>query len=164
LYNRPPAQIFIGDSGSTLLGAALAFLALDWVRSDSAVSDSPEHSIVIPLLFVGLPLADGLAAVIRRLRARKSPFSGDRRHFYDLLIRRGWSVWQILVLSGISTIVLVMVSVAATWGHVGSWLPLLACLGLFGFVGLHLGSFETETHAAGNSIRSAHLEQSLNEE
>jgi UDP-GlcNAc:undecaprenyl-phosphate GlcNAc-1-phosphate transferase len=164
LYNRPPAQIFIGDSGSTLLGAALAFLALDWVRSDSAVSGSPERSIVIPLLFVGLPLADGVAAVIRRLRARRSPFSGDRRHFYDLLIRRGWSVPQILIVSGVSTIVLAMFSIAAMWGQVGSWLPLLACLGLFGFVGLHLGSFETETHAVGNSVGSAHLEQSLNEE
>jgi UDP-GlcNAc:undecaprenyl-phosphate/decaprenyl-phosphate GlcNAc-1-phosphate transferase len=164
LYNRPPAQIFIGDSGSTLLGAALAFLALDWVRSDSPISDSPGRSIVIPLMFVGLPLADGLAAVIRRLRARKSAFSGDRRHFYDLLIRRGWGVPQILVLSGISTTILVMFSVAAMRGHEGSWLPLLGCLGLFGFIGHHLGSFEIETHAVGNSIGPVNLEQSLNEE
>lgn len=167
LYNRPPAQIFIGDSGSTLLGAALAFLALDWMRSDSPISpisDSPERSIVIPLMFLGLPLADGLAAVIRRLRAKKSPFSGDRRHFYDLLIRRGWTVRQILVLSGISTMILVMFSVAAMHGYVGSWLAVLVCLGLFVIVGLQLGSFETETLAVGNSIGSAHLEQSLNEE
>lgn len=159
LYNCPPARIFIGDSGSTLLGAALGFLSLEWVRSDS-----PDHSIVIPLLFVGLPLADGLAAVIRRLRARKSPFSGDRRHFYDLLIRRGWSVPQILAVSGVSTMVLVMFSVAATHGHIGSWLPLLVCLGLFGFVGVHLGSFETETAEVNRSIGSAHLEQRPNEE
>jgi UDP-GlcNAc:undecaprenyl-phosphate/decaprenyl-phosphate GlcNAc-1-phosphate transferase len=159
LYNRPPAQIFIGDSGSTLLGAALAFLALDWARTDRAT-----HSIVVPLLFVGLPLADAFAAVIRRLRVRKSPFYGDRRHFYDLLLRRGWSVPQILALSAVTTMILVLFSLTFERDHVGFWLPLFGCLGLCAFLGFYLGSFDSERPAVSNSIGSAHLKQRLNEE
>jgi|HubBroStandDraft_1064217.scaffolds.fasta_scaffold06682_4 UDP-GlcNAc:undecaprenyl-phosphate GlcNAc-1-phosphate transferase len=159
LYNRPPAQIFIGDSGSTLLGAALAFLVLDGARTDSAA-----HSAVVPLLFVALPLADAFAAVIRRLRARQSPFGGDRRHFYDLLLRRGWSVGQILWASGITTLAFVMISLAAAHDHIGVWLPLFGCAGLCGFFGVQLGSFEPESPAAGKPISATHLKQSLNEE
>lgn len=163
LYNRPPAQMFIGDSGSTLLGASLAFLALDWVRTDA-----PAHSSVVPMLFVGLPLADALAAVIRRLRGKKSPFVGDRRHFYDLLLRRGWSVQKILCVAGFTTVVLVMLSLTAARDHAGSWLPLFGCVGLCGFLGMHLGSFDSEAPVVSKSIPSAQLEaqlkQSLNEE
>jgi UDP-GlcNAc:undecaprenyl-phosphate GlcNAc-1-phosphate transferase len=160
LYNRPPAQMFIGDSGSTLLGASLAFLALDWVRTDA-----PAHSSVVPLLFLGLPLADAFAAVVRRLRGKKSPFAGDRRHFYDLLLRRGWSVPKILSVSAFATVLLVALSLAAERGHIGSWLPLWGCVGLCGFLGLQLGSFESETPAAvGKSVPAAQLEQSLSEE
>jgi UDP-GlcNAc:undecaprenyl-phosphate GlcNAc-1-phosphate transferase len=159
LYNRPPAQIFIGDSGSTLLGASLAFLALDWVRTDAST-----HSSVIPLLFVGLPLADASAAVIRRLRGKKSPFAGDRRHFYDLLLRRGWNVQEILCVSALATAVLVILALTAQGGHIGSWLPLCGCVGLCGFLGLQLGSFDSEISAVSTSIPSAQLEESLNEE
>jgi UDP-GlcNAc:undecaprenyl-phosphate GlcNAc-1-phosphate transferase len=159
LYNRPPAQIFIGDSGSTLLGASLAFLALDWVRIDP-----PTHSSVIPFLFVGLPVADGFAAVIRRMRRRKSPFAGDRRHFYDLLLRRGWCVPEVLGVSAVTTVLLVLLSLAVARGHMGSWLPLCVCVGLCSFLGLQLGSFDSETSTVDKSIPPTQLDQSLNEE
>jgi UDP-GlcNAc:undecaprenyl-phosphate GlcNAc-1-phosphate transferase len=158
LFNRPPAQMFIGDCGSTLLGASLAFLSLDWVRTDASA-----HSSVVPLLFLGLPLVDALAAVVRRLRGRTSPFAGDRRHFYDLLLRRGWSVPKILILSACATATLTILSLAAERGHVSVWIPLCGCAGLCGFLGLQLGSFDSET-AVSAPIPAAQLEQSLNQE
>jgi UDP-GlcNAc:undecaprenyl-phosphate GlcNAc-1-phosphate transferase len=154
LYNRPPAQIFIGDSGSTLLGASLAFLALEWVRIDS-----PTHTSAVPLLFVGLPLADGFAAVVRRVRGKKSPFLGDRRHFYDLLLRRGWSVAEILGVSAVTTILLVMLSLTAALNHIGWWLPVCVCAGAWGFLGLQLGSFDPEAPAVGEPVPPTQLEQ-----
>lgn len=158
LFNRPPAQMFIGDSGSTLLGASLAFLALDWVRTDATA-----HSSVVPFLFLGLPLADATAAVVRRLRGRTSPFAGDRRHFYDLLLRRGWSVRKILSVSGFATVLLVMLSLAEERGHVSAWIPLCGCAGLCGFLGLQLGSFDSETATVSAPIPAAQLEQTLNQ-
>jgi UDP-GlcNAc:undecaprenyl-phosphate GlcNAc-1-phosphate transferase len=160
LFNRPPAQMFIGDSGSTLLGASLAFLALDWVRIDA-----PTHSSAVPLLFLGIPLADAFAAVIRRLRGRKSPFAGDRRHFYDLLLRRGWSVPKILRVSGFTTVALVMLALTAAHDQLAWWLPLCGCVGLYGFLGMQLGSFdsgteESKTPGVRKTISSTQLEAS----
>jgi len=85
VYNRPPARVYLGDAGAYYLGAALAALvALAWapgVRSPVSVAS---------LGLVALPVAEVAFAVVRRLRARESITSGDRRHPYDLVVARGW--------------------------------------------------------------------------
>lgn len=87
LFNFPPAKIFMGDSGSTVLGFVLAVLALNFYRVKSA-----NHvSMLVPLLFAGVPLLDAAFAVVRRLARGISPFAGDREHSYDLLLKCGWS-------------------------------------------------------------------------
>ncbi len=158
IHNYPPARIFLGDSGSTLLGAVFAFLCLDWVHAEPAT-----HSIVIPLIFVLLPIADACAAVIRRVRGRQSPFNGDRRHFYDLLLRRGWTVPQILTASAIATLVFISVALAAAGERIDYRIAFLGCLGVCGFIGLLLGSFDPEPTATQTSAAAPQLEQSLNE-
>jgi UDP-GlcNAc:undecaprenyl-phosphate/decaprenyl-phosphate GlcNAc-1-phosphate transferase len=84
VFNFPPASIFMGDSGSTVLGFVFALLAL---RFDFSVS----HTSLIPLIIVAIPLVDFGLAVFRRLSSGRSPFEGDRSHFYDLLLQKGWS-------------------------------------------------------------------------
>lgn len=159
VYNLPPAKIFIGDCGSTLLGAALAFLALDWVRSQPT-----SHSTLFPLVFLGLPFADAFAAVVRRLRGRRSPLSGDRRHFYDLLLSRGLSVRQILVLSATTTSVLVVVSLTAARHAIDYRFLLFGGLVLYGFFGFYLGSFDPESPVEGRRAPPPRLDQRRNEE
>jgi len=96
--NAPPAKIFMGDSGSTLIGVVLAFLSLDWVRIEPA-----SHSMVVPIIFLGIPIADVGLAILRRIRSRAALFTGDRNHYYDILLRRGWTVRHVLEVSfGIS--------------------------------------------------------------
>jgi UDP-GlcNAc:undecaprenyl-phosphate GlcNAc-1-phosphate transferase len=86
-YNFPPARIFMGDSGSTMLGFLIAFLALDFYHVHHHIGS---HWL-LPVVFAGLPLMDFLLAIMRRLRNRVSLFTGDRQHFYDILLERGWS-------------------------------------------------------------------------
>lgn len=88
-FNFPPAQIFMGDSGSTVLGFGVAFLAFDFYRAN--VMTVRGLALAFPLLMSALPLLDGMLAVLRRLHERRSPLDGDRRHFYDLLFEIGWS-------------------------------------------------------------------------
>lgn len=96
--NAPPAEMFMGDSGSTLAGIVLAFLSLNWIHSEA----QPQN-ILIPLVILSVPLADAALAILRRARAGQGLFSGDRRHFYDLLLQRGWTVENVLRFSvGIS--------------------------------------------------------------
>jgi UDP-GlcNAc:undecaprenyl-phosphate/decaprenyl-phosphate GlcNAc-1-phosphate transferase len=89
VFNFPPARIFMGDSGSTVLGFGVAFLAFDFYRANAT---SERHiALAVPLLMAALPLLDGILAVLRRLHGGRSLLHGDRRHFYDLLLDLSWS-------------------------------------------------------------------------
>jgi UDP-GlcNAc:undecaprenyl-phosphate GlcNAc-1-phosphate transferase len=81
----------MGDSGSTTLGFVVAFLALDFYRVHYHIGTR----WLLPLVFAALPLLDFFLAVLRRIRRRVSPLAGDRQHFYDLLLERGWSSMQV---------------------------------------------------------------------
>ncbi|HTV58538.1 MAG TPA: MraY family glycosyltransferase [Verrucomicrobiae bacterium] len=107
-FNFPPARIFLGDSGSTLLGFVFALLSLEFYRTAGAgLIDDPGLSLLsarhattaifFPVLVSLLPLLDFGFAVFRRLRLGASPFAGDRRHFYDLLLARGWAARHMAV-------------------------------------------------------------------
>ncbi len=89
--NFPQANLYLGDSGSTVLGFCSAFLALELYRSRPMSGPV----LLFPLLISGLPLLDAVFAVIRRLRSHGSPLNGDRRHVYDLLSACGWPARRI---------------------------------------------------------------------
>ncbi|MGD0404157.1 MAG: MraY family glycosyltransferase [Candidatus Acidiferrales bacterium] len=90
VFNFPPrASIFLGDSGSTLFGFGVAFLALDFYGANATTERS--IALLVPLLMAALPLLDGIMAVLRRLHGGRSLLHGDRRHFYDLLLGISWS-------------------------------------------------------------------------
>jgi UDP-GlcNAc:undecaprenyl-phosphate/decaprenyl-phosphate GlcNAc-1-phosphate transferase len=104
LFNFPPARVFMGDSGSTVLGLLVAFLSLDFYRVHQVLGTR----LLLPLVFAGLPLMDFLLAVFRRVRNGVSPFSGDRQHFYDLLLQRGWSARPVAVIACVATALLIL--------------------------------------------------------
>ena len=83
-FNRPPARIYLGDSGAYLCGGALALLA---ALALDAGHGAPAWAAV-PLL-VALPVFDTAVAIIRRLLAGRPLFAGDRSHVYDQLVDRG---------------------------------------------------------------------------
>lgn len=79
--------VFMGDSGSTLLGLTLAFLSLDFYSSNQMT----RAVAAFPVFLAALPILDACLAIIRRLRNSRSPALGDRQHIYDLLLERGRS-------------------------------------------------------------------------
>lgn len=85
---RSRASIFLGDGGSTLLGASLAGIIL--------ILANRQISVEFPILLwiVIVPVVDTLSLIVRRLAARKSPFSPDRQHLHHLLLDRGFSIRQ----------------------------------------------------------------------
>jgi len=135
-YNKPPASIFIGDSGSTLLGAIFAILSLSWVHEVSS-----ERSLLVPLLVVAIPLCDALAAMIRRVRGGKSPLSGDRSHFYDLLLGQNWTVRLILTVSAAATACLAALGVIVARGIVDAGWTAFAAATAICVLGALMGSF-----------------------
>jgi UDP-GlcNAc:undecaprenyl-phosphate/decaprenyl-phosphate GlcNAc-1-phosphate transferase len=141
VFNFPPAKIFMGDSGSTVLGFGIAFLGLDYYRAHSGGGSS----LFFPILAAGLPLLDCTLAVFRRLRSRISPSCGDRRHFYDLLLARGWSPRSVALTCYILTAALVTIGWLGTQGsRLNAFLSCTFTLGALLSAGLWLGSLEPE--------------------
>ena len=93
-YNLHPASIIMGDTGSMQLGFLLAALGISLTQvAEGAVAPW------IPLLAVGLPLADMGWAVLRRIAARAPVFAPDKRHIHHQLMAGGLSTrWVVLVL------------------------------------------------------------------
>jgi UDP-GlcNAc:undecaprenyl-phosphate GlcNAc-1-phosphate transferase len=85
-HNFFPASIFMGDSGSMLLGFILAAVTVNGVlKSVAAVT------LVIPLLILGVPIFDLSFAILRRLKNRRSIFRPDRGHLHHRLFNIGFS-------------------------------------------------------------------------
>lgn len=101
IFNFPPAKIFMGDSGSYSFGFMLAIIAIIISRPYNLAS------IFGPLFIIGLPIFDGIFTNIRRLVARESIFLGDRSHFYDKLMQRGFSIKKTLVICFVLQVILV---------------------------------------------------------
>ena len=90
-YNFRKARIFMGDTGSLILGFLTAYLCLKiLVSSDSiALSMTGSNKIVIIFGLVIVPTYDMLRVAIQRVLKRKSPFSADKTHIHHLLTRTG---------------------------------------------------------------------------
>jgi UDP-GlcNAc:undecaprenyl-phosphate GlcNAc-1-phosphate transferase len=90
LHNRPPATIFLGDAGSTVLGYLLGVTtALATFYGEGGRTRA--HAVAVPLLVLAVPLYDMASVVVLRLRRGVSPFVGDRNHFSHRLMRLGLS-------------------------------------------------------------------------
>ncbi len=95
--NWRPAKIFMGDSGAMLLGLLMATSALTVTGQIDPHMAGQEDLVpafiplILPLAILVLPLLDFTMAVLRRLRAGKSPFAADRQHIHHRLQDLGHS-------------------------------------------------------------------------
>jgi len=100
--NWSPAKLFMGDSGALMLGLLMACSAISITGQLSPELLDPERfgrsqllgafiPIILPIVVVLLPLLDFGLAVIRRMRAGKSPFSPDRKHLHHRMLDMGHS-------------------------------------------------------------------------
>ena len=88
-YNTYPARIFMGDSGSQLLGFIMGVLAI--LLTDSTRGP---FSPALALLLLGLPFLDTLGVIGQRLAEGRSPFVGDRTHIHHKLLSVGLSHYE----------------------------------------------------------------------
>lgn len=85
-YNFNPARIIMGDAGSMFLGFALAVLAVQGMLKGPAAL-----ALAVPVLALGLPIADTFLAIVRRLRQGRSISAADREHVHHRLLQLGLS-------------------------------------------------------------------------
>ncbi|MDQ1627289.1 MAG: UDP-GlcNAc:undecaprenyl-phosphate/decaprenyl-phosphate GlcNAc-phosphate transferase [Actinomycetota bacterium] len=95
-HNFSPARIFMGDSGSMLIGLLLATTTITLtgtvnpndVSGDIAPALLP---VILPFAVLIVPFVDLLLAIIRRTRAGRSPFAPDKQHLHHRLLELGHS-------------------------------------------------------------------------
>lgn len=108
-YNLNPAQIFMGDTGSTFLGYMLATLSIQGLFKVYALI-----SFAVPFLILGLPIFDTGFAMLRRVLSGRSPFSPDRGHVHHRLIDMGFNQKQAVAILYVISVVLGLVAVVLT--------------------------------------------------
>jgi UDP-GlcNAc:undecaprenyl-phosphate GlcNAc-1-phosphate transferase len=127
---QPRARVFLGDAGSTLLGFALAWLAIDLTQGPGRTMPP-----IAALWVVLLPLADTVSLMARRRARGHSPFHPDREHIHHFLLAHGFSVSGALGVLVTASIVFGAVGVGA-W-QMGVPEPVLFALFFFGFFAYH---------------------------
>lgn len=91
-WNFPPARIFMGDSGSLVIGFVLGVLTVrtTYLRPGEELA-AGWYSVFAPLIVLAVPLYDLVVVSIIRLSRGRSPFVGDTNHFSHRLVARGMS-------------------------------------------------------------------------
>lgn len=89
VHNWPPARIFMGDTGSCLIGLWLAAMTI--VGTFYNYGKTGTHVILAPLCVLAVPLYDFCSVVIIRLSQGRSPFHADKCHFSHRLVELGLS-------------------------------------------------------------------------
>ncbi len=91
-FNFSPASIFMGDSGSTLIGLLLGVLTIRTTYLLPGKSlGAGWYAVFVPVIVLAIPLYDLIVVSIIRIRNGKSPFVGDTNHLSHRLVRRGMS-------------------------------------------------------------------------
>jgi UDP-GlcNAc:undecaprenyl-phosphate/decaprenyl-phosphate GlcNAc-1-phosphate transferase len=121
-HNFHPARVFMGDTGSMLLGLLLAASAVsltgqvDPGRVGASRLGPAILPLVLPVVVVLVPLLDLSLAVVRRTRAGRNPWSPDKQHLHHRLLEIGHShrravtimyAWSALVAFGVVVLSLV---------------------------------------------------------
>ena len=127
----------MGDSGSMLLGLLLAAASITLTGQVDPNAISAEKlgptllPLLLPLAVLAIPLADLLLAVLRRLKAGKSPFAPDKEHLHHRLMSAGNSQLKTAIIMYFWTATIAFpVSISA---FAPIWVAILLAIGMATF-------------------------------
>ena len=118
-WNWAPANIFMGDAGSTFLGAVISMSLLN--QHQSAISSWSTFAIILPIV------ADAFYTLMRRLLNRENIFKAHRSHLYQRLQQSGF---RHSTVAGIYLMMTVMVAMLVfNYGYVGAITSAIGAIG-----------------------------------
>ena len=146
-HNFHPAQIFMGDSGAMFLGLLISASAITLTGQvdASAITEENGGNVLLPLLLpfsiLAIPLLDFVMAIVRRVRAGRSPFDADREHLHHRIMRLGLTQQRTTIILYLWTAMFALPTVIAAFTPI--WVALLAGTVIFG-VSILLVKFRQE--------------------
>ena len=146
-HNFHPARLFMGDSGSMLIGVVMSATAIT-VTTQFAATDLTQGAagarssllpmllpVALPVLILVVPMADLVLAVVRRTRAGRSPFAPDKQHLHHRLLEIGHShrravliMWLWAALIAFGTVLASLYAGPRMWVSLGVMVVVTLCL------------------------------------
>ena len=129
-HNFHPAQIFMGDSGAMFLGLMISASAITLTGQvdASAITEENGSSALLPLLLpftvLAIPLLDFAMAILRRVKAGRSPFAADREHLHHRIMRFGLTQQRTTIVLYLWTAMFALPTVIAAFASI--WIAILA--------------------------------------
>jgi len=123
-YNFTPAQIFLGDAGSLLLGYLLATVSIIGVLKSTLTL-----SMLLPLLMLAVPIFDTMDAILRRIKRGQPIYMADRDHIHHRLLRMGFNQKQVVLI--LYAMTAVFGATALTLGWFNHIYAVVACIVFF---------------------------------
>ncbi|HCA86453.1 MAG TPA: undecaprenyl-phosphate alpha-N-acetylglucosaminyl 1-phosphate transferase [Streptomyces sp.] len=150
-HNMHPARIFMGDSGSMLIGLVLAAGAIsitgqvdpDLLQAatgserEAVKATAPVYIpvVLLPLTIIAVPVADLVLAIVRRTWKGESPFQADRGHLHHRLLEIGHSHSRAVLIMYFWSALIAFAAVAYSVNSASMWivlaLAMLSAVGLF---------------------------------
>jgi len=122
VFNFPPAKIFMGDLGSSLLGFLAAAFAL-WAERDGL------FPLWVSVLIFSPFIVDATITLLRRILRREKFWQAHKTHYYQRLVQLGWGhrrtvlfEYGVMLLSAVSAIVVVQSVTSVQWTVLVTWL------------------------------------------
>jgi len=112
VFNSNPASIFLGDSGSLLLGFLLGCYGILWSGSSATLLE-----MAAPLMAVAVPLVDTTVAITRRFLTGQPIFKADRSHIHHRLLARGLSHLRAVLLLYVAAAMAGSLSLCLIWAR-----------------------------------------------
>jgi UDP-GlcNAc:undecaprenyl-phosphate GlcNAc-1-phosphate transferase len=101
-FNTYPASLFMGDTGSMLLGYSVAMLSITLTQGSTPLSP------LLPLILLGFPILDTLVVMAARIAEGRSPFSADKNHFHHRLMGLGFFQTEAVFIIYVIQVVLIV--------------------------------------------------------
>jgi UDP-GlcNAc:undecaprenyl-phosphate GlcNAc-1-phosphate transferase len=137
-HNFHPARLFMGDSGSMLIGLVMSASALTLTGQFFGMPSTAGNSLfvtvlplLLPIALLMVPMADMVLAVVRRTRAGRSPMSADKQHLHHRLLEIGHSqrravlimwMWAFTIATG--AVLVSLFDTVWVWWSLGTMLAL----------------------------------------
>ena len=147
VYNFPPARMFLGDSGSMLIGLILGAVALK-----SSIKQYTAVALIMPAAIWAIPIFDVLMAILRRKLTGRSIYTTDRGHLHHCLQRKGHGKVRLLMVVGS---LCALTGIGAVVGTImrNEYITLVSVLTAFSLLVLTRSFGHTEMNLLRNRVR-----------
>jgi UDP-GlcNAc:undecaprenyl-phosphate/decaprenyl-phosphate GlcNAc-1-phosphate transferase len=141
-FSRGERKIFMGDSGSLIVGLILGFLAIKLLTREPYMPlveqgvDPGNRPLFLACLFI-IPFLDTIRVMLIRMLNKRSPFSADRNHIHHVLLDLGFSHKRTCLILASVNVSIIVIYIYALNELTNLWLSLFVCSlygGLFLFI------------------------------